>query len=141
MTSTKSFAGVVTVMAWYSNETYVFEGSSGENVHLSEISRPVPPPRPVRRGVWENVKLVESAAGVAVFSGVIQVSVRARISKERWLAKPSMNSVLLTADRQFHKPMEKVLVGEDCLSCLRLLRFLLLLAQCRFLRWLGVTSM
>jgi len=41
------------------------------------MSRPVPPPLPVKQGEWENEKLLERAAGVAVSSGLIQVSVRA----------------------------------------------------------------
>ncbi len=42
------------------------------NFHSFEIRRPVPPPLPIVRGVWEKVKLVERAAGVAVSSGLIQ---------------------------------------------------------------------
>ncbi len=51
----------------------------GKGIHFQslEISRPVPPPFPVRWGVWENEKLLESAAGVAVSSGLIHVSLRA----------------------------------------------------------------
>ncbi len=41
------------------------------------MSRPVPPPLTVKRGVWEKEKLLESAAGVALSSGLIQVSLRA----------------------------------------------------------------
>src|SRR4029434_6134641 len=50
------------------------------------VSSPVPPPRPDGREVWENALLVESAAGVALFSGLIHVSVRAKSRGERWLA-------------------------------------------------------
>ena len=39
---------------------------------------PVPPPRPEGQGVWEKEYVGERAAGVAVFSGMIQVSVRAK---------------------------------------------------------------
>ena len=46
-----------------------------ENVQEGEISKPVPPPRPDGREVCEKEKEDERAAGVVVFSGVIQVSV------------------------------------------------------------------
>ena len=46
----------------------------------------------------------ESAAGVAVLFGVIQVSVRARKVRERDEAYAGINADLLTDDWQFHKP-------------------------------------
>ena len=52
--------GAVTKMAWYSKVLYLALGSSWLYFHLLEISRPVPDVREV----WENVWLVESAAGV-----------------------------------------------------------------------------
>lgn len=54
-----------------------------EYFQAGEINKPVPPPRPDGRGVWENEKEEERAAGVAVLSGVIQVSVRARKWRDR----------------------------------------------------------
>ncbi len=66
-----------------SKELLIPRDGKGLHFQLIEISRPVPPPLPVRRGVWENLKLLESAARVAVSSGLIQVSVRAvRLSLE-----------------------------------------------------------
>lgn len=64
---------------WNSKEDMDRSGRErAENFHEGEIRRPVPPPRPEGRGVCEKEKEDESAAGVAVLSGVIQVSVRAR---------------------------------------------------------------
>ena len=60
-----------------SKELLIPKDGKGINFQSLEISRPVPPPLPVKRGEWENEKLLESAAGVAVSSGLIQVSVRA----------------------------------------------------------------
>ncbi len=44
-----------------SNELLIPREGKGINFQSLEISRPVPPPLPVRRGVWENEKLLESA--------------------------------------------------------------------------------
>ncbi len=67
------------------------------------MSKPVPPPRPTWRGVWEKEKLLERAAGVAESSGRIQVSVKPKMlrvdCKEKWS--------LLTADWQFQRAIEK----------------------------------
>ena len=67
------------------------------------MRRPVPP-RPLFLGDCENEQAVERAAGVAVFSGVIQVLVRAR----KWIvcreALAEMVSAFLTSDWQFHSP-------------------------------------
>ncbi len=52
-------------------EQFRLGDDKGVNFQLLEVSRPVP--LPVKRGVWEKEKLLESAAGVALF----QVSVRA----------------------------------------------------------------
>lgn len=71
---------------------------------MGEMSRPVPPPLPVGLGVWLKEKAEERAAGVDVFSGVIQVSVRARKSSDCWIAKPEMKSALRVADWQFQRP-------------------------------------
>jgi hypothetical protein len=71
---------------------------------LGEMSRPVPPPRPVGLGVWLKEKAEERAAGVDVLSGVIQVSVRARKSRDCSIAKPEMKSDLRLADWQFQRP-------------------------------------
>ena len=49
-----------------------------EKVQEGEMSKPVPPPRPDGREVCEKEKEDERAAGVVVFSGVIQVSVSTR---------------------------------------------------------------
>ncbi len=56
-------------------ELFILGDDIGVNFQLLEMSRPVPPPLPVKRGVWEMEKLLESAAGVALSSGLIQVSV------------------------------------------------------------------
>ena len=56
-----------------------------ENVQEGENNKPVPVPLPWPDGreVCEKEKEDERAAGVAVFSGVIQVSVRARNCRDR----------------------------------------------------------
>ena len=46
------------------------------------VEGPVPPPLPVGLGVWVKEYAVERAAGVDVLDGVIQVSVRARKSRD-----------------------------------------------------------
>ncbi len=56
---------------------------------------------------WEKEKLLESAAGVALSSGLIQVSVRAMRFSLEWLVMEVMKSALLTADWQFQRPIEK----------------------------------
>ncbi len=56
---------------------FILGDDKGVNFQLLEMSRPVPPPLPVNGGGWEKEKLLESAAGVALSSGLIQVSVRA----------------------------------------------------------------
>ncbi len=71
------------------------------------MSRPVPPPRPTWRGVWEKEKLLERAAGVAESSGRIQVSGKPKMLSVDCIDKAEMRSALLTADWQFHKPTEK----------------------------------
>ena len=110
-------------MAMCSKVLYLVMDSSWLYFYLLEISRPVPPPRPDDREVWENVWLVESAAGVALFSGLIQVSVEARISGDRWLAYAVMKSALFTANWQFHSPTDKgVSQSEVCFRERRLLR-------------------
>ena len=55
---------------------------NGEYFHFGEMSRPVPPPRLTALGVWEKEYTSDRAVGVAVFSGVIHVSVRARKLRE-----------------------------------------------------------
>ncbi len=62
------------------------------------MSRPVPPPRPTWRGVWEKEKLLERAAGVAESSGRIQVSVKPKMLSVDCKEKAEMKSALLTAD-------------------------------------------
>ena len=59
---------------------------------MGDVKRPVPPPAPVERGVWVKECETERAAGVAVFSGVIQVSVRARNCRHLRVAWLEMNS-------------------------------------------------
>ncbi len=54
-----------------SNELLPGRDGRRSNLQSFEIGRPIV------RGVWEQVKLVEHAARVAVSSGLIQVSVRA----------------------------------------------------------------
>ncbi len=76
----------------------------------------MPPPLPIVRGVWEKVKLVERAAGVAVSSGLIQVSVRAmRLRPGMGIAIEGIKSALFTADWQFQSPLgteSKVVEGQ-----------------------------
>ena len=75
--------GWVTVTAWNSKVEGVKLGSlKREKLHLGESRRPVPPPLPEGLGVWEKEYAVERAAGVDVLDGVIQVSVRARKSRD-----------------------------------------------------------
>ncbi len=50
------------------------------NFQLLEMSRPVPPPLPVKRGVWEKEKLLKSAAGVALSSSLSTQVVRIAVS-------------------------------------------------------------
>ncbi len=71
------------------------------------MSRPVPPPRPTWRGVWEKDKLLERAAGVAESSGRIQVSVKPKMLRVDCKEKAEMKSALLTADWQFQRAIEK----------------------------------
>ena len=74
----KRLIGRVTVTAWSSNADLA-KCSSGRtwSDHFGEMRSPVPP-LPDGLGVCEKEKAVERAAGVAEFSGVILVSVRAR---------------------------------------------------------------
>ena len=65
---------------------------------------PVTPPRPDGLWVCENEKVVERAVGVAAFSGVIQVSVRARKWRVMSDVQAEMESAFLTADWQFQSP-------------------------------------
>ncbi len=67
----------------------------------------MPPPLPIVRGVWEKVKLVERAAGVAVSSGLIQVSVRAMRLRPGMGSNRRIKSALFTADWQFQRPLEQ----------------------------------
>ena len=70
--------GWVISTEWYSKvEGDRLVRGNTENVQEGEISKPVPPPWPDGREVCEKEE-DERAAGVAVFSGVIQVSVSAR---------------------------------------------------------------
>ncbi len=71
------------------------------------MSRPVTPPRPTWRGVWEKEKLLERAAGVAESSKRIQVSVKPKMLSVDCKEKVEMKSALLTADWQFQRAMEK----------------------------------
>ncbi len=71
------------------------------------MSRPVPPPRPTWRGVWEKEKLLERAAGVAESSGRIQVSVKPKMLRVDCKEKAEMKSALLSADWQFQRAIEK----------------------------------
>ncbi len=71
------------------------------------MSRPVPPPWPTWRGVWEKEKLLERAAGVAESSGRIQVSVKPKMLRVDCKEKAEMKSALLTADWQFQRAIEK----------------------------------
>ena len=77
MTTTISLIGAVTLIAWYSKEELLLSGESLVNFQCLEMRTPVPPPRPTEQGVCEKAESAESAASVAVFSGRIQVSVRA----------------------------------------------------------------
>ncbi len=99
--------GAVTVIAWDSNELGLHRGEWVEYFQLFEMSKPVTPPRPTWRGVWEKEKLLEKAAGVAESSGRIQVSVKPKMLSVDCKEKAEMTSALLTADWQFHKPSEK----------------------------------
>jgi len=69
--------GLVMVIECDLNELLSNGGAKVTNFQAFEMSRPVPPPLPVRRGVCEKVKLVERAAGVTMSSALIHVSVRA----------------------------------------------------------------
>ncbi len=71
------------------------------------MSRPVPPPRPTWRGVWEKEKLLERAAGVAESSGRIQVSVKPQMLRVDCKEKAEIKSALLTADWQFQRATVK----------------------------------
>ena len=73
--------------AWNSNEDgQKCDREMFEYFHLSAISRPVPPPCLPTLGLWVNENPADRAAGVAVFSGLIQVSVRARKLRESAVA-------------------------------------------------------
>ena len=65
-----------------------------------------PPVRPEGRGVWVNLCAAERAAGVAVFSGGIQVSVNARKSRDFSMARAEILSgwPSFTAEWQFQRP-------------------------------------
>ncbi len=52
------------------------------SIHLNKETSASTPPN--RAGVWDRVKLVERAAGLAVSSGLIQVSVRAMRLRPEW---------------------------------------------------------
>ncbi len=71
------------------------------------MSRPVPPPRPTWRGVWEKENLLERAAGVAESSGRIQVSFKPKMLSVDFKEKAEMKFALLTADWQFQRATEK----------------------------------
>ena len=76
--------GWVSSTEWYSKvEGDRLVRGNTENVQEGEISKPVPPPRPDGQEVCEKGKEDERAAGVAVFSGVIQVWVSARNCSDR----------------------------------------------------------
>ena len=76
--------GWVISTEWYSKvEGDRLVRGNTENVQEREISKPVPPPRPDGREVCEKEKKDERAAGVVVFSVVIQVSVSARNCSDR----------------------------------------------------------
>ena len=71
--------GWVISTEWYSKvEGDRLVRGNTENVQEGEMGKPVPPPRPDGWEVCEKEKEDERAGGVAVFSGVIQVSVSAR---------------------------------------------------------------
>ena len=72
--------GWVISTEWYSKvEGDRLVRGNTENVQEGEISKTVPPPWPDGREVCEKEKEDEKAAGVAVFSGVIQVSMSAMV--------------------------------------------------------------
>ncbi len=71
------------------------------------MSRPVPPPRPTWRGVWEKENLLERAAGVAESSGRIQGSFKTKMLSVDFKKKAEMKFALLTADWQFQRATEK----------------------------------
>ena len=73
-----------------------------ENVQEGEISKPVPPPWPDGREVCEKEKEDERAAGVVVFSDVIQVSVSV-----------SSDEAFHVADWQFHRPPTTVKLSRE----------------------------
>jgi len=79
MTTMWNLMGVVSVIAWRSNELLLHREKRVEYFQLLEMRVPEPPPLPDWRGVWEKDKLLERAAGVAESSGWIQVSVKPRI--------------------------------------------------------------
>ena len=60
---------------------------------------------------------MERAAGVAVFSGRIHVSVSARASREAWDANAGMKYALFTADWQFQSPIERGHVEKSLCHC------------------------
>lgn len=63
----------------------------------------------------KSMKGAERAAGVAVFSGCIQVSLKANTSIHGWLAKVGMKNALLTVYWQLCRPAERdVHVREYC---------------------------
>ena len=68
------------------------------------MTPPVRPPQPTPRVVQENVESVESSAGVASFSGQIQVSVEACTPTSDRLSSAQMNPALFEADWQFQRP-------------------------------------
>ncbi|KAK1795647.1 hypothetical protein P4O66_001139 [Electrophorus voltai] len=80
------------------------EKESGVKRHSQDISKAVPPPLPRRLGECVNEKAEDRAAGVAEFSGVIHVSVRARKCRKWRDANAEMKSAFWTADWQFQSP-------------------------------------
>ena len=59
--------GEVTKTEWCSKvDSDRLERGRAENLHEGVMSKPVPPPRPDGRGVWEKEKVDERAAGVVV---------------------------------------------------------------------------
>ena len=74
--------------------------------HLVDVKIPVPPPRLARRGEWVNVCTSDSAAGVAVFSIGIHVSVNPRNCSDLKAAWPTIVSAMrsFTAEWQFKRP-------------------------------------
>ncbi len=69
--------GLVIVTECDSKELLIARDGKGVNFQLLEMSKPVPSTSYSQMGVWEKEKLFESAAGVALSSGLNQVSVRA----------------------------------------------------------------